>query len=61
MPSQSVPTAVPDGHAVPGDTLRVDKTSAGGLRLSWDATADGYGSGSYDYVRITSLAGTSCP
>ena len=40
-------------------TLEYD-AGCNSLELSYDSVAPGYGSGSYDYTRLTALAGTTC-
>lgn len=45
----------------PWGTVTLDFTGCDTMRFSYDSTVAGYGSGGYDYVRLTRPLGTSCP
>lgn len=45
----------------PWGTMRLRHTGCNSATLSYEATVEGYGSGSYDYVRLTAIEGADCP
>lgn len=45
----------------PWGTMRLRHTGCNSATLSYEATVEGYGSGSYGYVRLTAIEGADCP